>query len=257
VDAVVENHNTLFGKLSSTLTNAEKDEVWDQVLARVNSVSSTIRNKEELKKKYQSLKSEVKSKEASNKREIRKTGGGDAELEDHDELSQKILTTLPAVIIEGIRGGYDSSGKTCFLQCDFLSFHYHMSLLLITSNNLDRRSNFRPDPMADEPHNSSPTSSMTNTTIVVATPQEEGFGNGSRNPPDPTTVPVFQQTSRPKKGKRKKPNESTLYNLQARQVELLEDQVSVLKSIASLMETRNKIERKKLLLKKRKYESAS
>jgi hypothetical protein len=60
VDAVVENHNTLFGKLSSTLTNAEKDEVWDQVHARVNSVSSTIRNKEELKKKYQSLKSEVK-----------------------------------------------------------------------------------------------------------------------------------------------------------------------------------------------------
>jgi hypothetical protein len=111
--------------------------------------------------------------------------------------------------------------------------------------------------MAGEPHNSSPTSSMTNTTIVVATPQEEGFGIGSKNPPDPTPVPVSQETSRPKERKRKKPNESTLYNLQARQVQLLEDQVSVLKNIASLMETRNKIERKKLLLKKRKYESAT
>lgn len=71
----------------------------------------------------------------------------------------------------------------------------------------------------------------------------------SRNEEDPS----INESPRPTK--RKLP-ETTLYQLQTRQVTLLETQVKELKRIGDLMQQRNNIEEEKLKLKRKKFESS-
>jgi hypothetical protein len=66
----VLHHESLFGKFLATLTNSRKDELWIVVLEKVNAVSPILRTLDEIKKKYQALKKDVKAKEAHNRREI-------------------------------------------------------------------------------------------------------------------------------------------------------------------------------------------
>lgn len=65
--------------------------------------------------------------------------------------------------------------------------------------------------------------------------------------------PSINESPRPTK--RKLP-ETTLYQLQTRQVTLLETQVKELKRIGDLMQQRNNIEEEKLKLKRKKFESS-
>jgi hypothetical protein len=107
----VLHHESLFGKFSATLTNSRKDELWIVVLEKVNAVSPILRTLDEIKKKYQALKKDVKAKEAHNRREILETGGGSADLKSQDEVGSRILSTIPCVAIEAVSGGFDSSGN--------------------------------------------------------------------------------------------------------------------------------------------------
>ena len=53
------------------------------------------------------MKSEVKGIAAHNAREIRKTGGGEADLMDLDEVNETVEQMIPAVSIEGVPAALD------------------------------------------------------------------------------------------------------------------------------------------------------
>jgi hypothetical protein len=108
----------LGGKLSSTVTSQTKDKLWREVLDKVNAVSTAQppRELEEIKKKWQCLKSHTKAAAALIVKEIRKTGGGEAEAPELDEIGRKIMQVIPTVEVEGIRGGIDVSQRKCYYQ---------------------------------------------------------------------------------------------------------------------------------------------
>jgi len=113
VDGVADNYDALVGKFSAKLSGQRKDELWKEILAKVNVVNhiTLTRSLDEIKKKFQGLKKDVKAKESSNRREINKTGGGMANIVSHDRLGQRILQCIPEVVIGGILGGVDTSSE--------------------------------------------------------------------------------------------------------------------------------------------------
>ena len=112
VDGVAAHHEKLFGKFSPILSDATKEDLWLEILENVNSKSSAVppRTVQEIKKKYQALKSEVKGVASQRKREMTATGGGQVQPEKPlTEIQEKLLQTIPLVQIEGIPGGIDVS----------------------------------------------------------------------------------------------------------------------------------------------------
>lgn len=66
----------LFGKFGGAVTAAAKDKCWADVAAVVTSASGIERSAKEVKKKWSTVKSAVKSTVSSAKKDLHKTGGG-------------------------------------------------------------------------------------------------------------------------------------------------------------------------------------
>ncbi|OXA45395.1 t-SNARE domain-containing protein 1 [Folsomia candida] len=95
VDEIVANLSLLFGQFTTKITPEIQSEAWGRVLLKVNALGVVPggRKLSEIKKKYQQLKSEVKTKGAAIKRELNETGGGESALSQLDDLQEKILST--------------------------------------------------------------------------------------------------------------------------------------------------------------------
>ncbi|XP_056015280.1 LOW QUALITY PROTEIN: nuclear apoptosis-inducing factor 1-like [Ostrea edulis] len=113
VDAVSINYSILYGKFSSSLTNARKTATWQQVTDKVNAVSlQCTRDVVEVKKKWQDLQSAAKKKEAERRKKMMKTGGGPLDHPSMNLWEEKVLQVIPSTAISGISGGTDTSETT-------------------------------------------------------------------------------------------------------------------------------------------------
>ena len=105
---VSENKNVLFSKFLDTVTNEKKKIAWHAIRIKVNSVSSTERTTNEVRKKWSDWSSLVKIKGAKLKNNMKKTGGGSLEAPLLSPLEELVIDTIGVTAVEGINGGRDS-----------------------------------------------------------------------------------------------------------------------------------------------------
>jgi len=94
----------LFGSFSSTLTKARNNLAWKSVTSEINKVGSKNRQVEQVKRKWENLKSDVKGKP-----KMRKTGGGEAESKLPTSDENRMMGIIGTSSIRGISGGIDTS----------------------------------------------------------------------------------------------------------------------------------------------------
>jgi len=80
-----------------------------EVAAKVSAVGGVKRMAEEVRKKWQSMKTALKGKAAELNRERVKTGGGPGVAWELMEAEQRIVRLLNKVVVEGIKSQIDSA----------------------------------------------------------------------------------------------------------------------------------------------------
>ena len=73
-----ENMDILQSKLTNSVTNTKKNQVWENIAAAVNSVGVALRTTQEVRDKWKNLQSIAKKEFSGFKNEQKKTGGGPA-----------------------------------------------------------------------------------------------------------------------------------------------------------------------------------
>src|SRR4051812_32468977 len=116
VDGVALHYDGLHDQFAPKLTAQTRENLWEEILENVNAKSTADppRTVDEIKKKFQQLKSKVKAAAAFNKREMGATGGGQAKIATLNAVGEKILELIPQVEVDGIVGGLDSSAREYF-----------------------------------------------------------------------------------------------------------------------------------------------
>ncbi|KAI2646901.1 Myb-related transcription factor, partner of profilin [Labeo rohita] len=76
ITQVQSNQLVLFGSLKSGIKGSQKNAVWNEITAAVNSVDDVNRTSVEVKKKWADLKLSTKKRLAALKRSTTQTGGG-------------------------------------------------------------------------------------------------------------------------------------------------------------------------------------
>ena len=107
VEEVGKRKEVLFAKFSAVITNQRKKMEWQEIADRMNVVSKQVRDQKDVKKKWQDLSSSSKKKESCRRREMNKTGGGEAEYENVSTMEQKVIAVIGEEAVEGIVGGFD------------------------------------------------------------------------------------------------------------------------------------------------------
>ncbi|KAL1490657.1 hypothetical protein ABEB36_013316 [Hypothenemus hampei] len=102
VDTVLEKINIIENKQSDAVTWKEKNKAWDSIATKFNALSGQInRTAKELKLKYDCIKKNIKKKQARNKFERFKTGGGEASIEELTNYEEKVLSYI-ALGVDGL-----------------------------------------------------------------------------------------------------------------------------------------------------------
>ena len=107
VEEVGKRKEVLFTKFSAVVTNQRKKMEWQEIADRMNVVSRQVRDQKDVKKKWQDLSSSSKKKESCRRREMNKTGGGEADYESVSTTEQKVIAVIGEEAVEGIVGGFD------------------------------------------------------------------------------------------------------------------------------------------------------
>ncbi|XP_041347010.1 myb/SANT-like DNA-binding domain-containing protein 4 [Gigantopelta aegis] len=90
----------------------KRKKAWENVAKVINANRhGVIRTADAVKKRWQDLRSAVKSKEAKRPRELTKTGGGKGEIITLDPIEERVLELVGNCAIEGINGVVDSGEK--------------------------------------------------------------------------------------------------------------------------------------------------
>ena len=95
IELFVQHNDFLNAKLDNTVTAKAKNQQYKEICEKVNSVGGNNRTLESIKNNWQTIKKLVKGK-ASNffaavKRSVRKTGGGEGEIETEQKI-EDVLT---------------------------------------------------------------------------------------------------------------------------------------------------------------------
>lgn len=94
--------------MNSTVSNAIKKRLWEEMTSKVNEVNRTVA---EIKKKCSSLQSATKTKASQNGREAGKKGAC-PQRSDLTVLEDKITGIIGETAIEGVVAGIDSLENT-------------------------------------------------------------------------------------------------------------------------------------------------
>ena len=110
VDLVKEKKSQLFGSLSASFTFEEKNKVWDDLASRLSALHGTVRNRDDVIKKWSNL------------------------LSKHNPLEDKIKSIKGKQVFEGIASGVDITIEPTHSQVSFDSDQMVMSPLLSTDD---------------------------------------------------------------------------------------------------------------------------
>ena len=121
-EKVEENLTILQSKLTNSVTNQKKNEIWQKIADAVNAVGVTVRTTAEVREKWKSLHSQAKREFTELAKEQKKTGGGPA---------PKMPSTSTAKIIDLLKDtpsftgleGFESKGERIFI-----SYNWYLKL---------------------------------------------------------------------------------------------------------------------------------
>ena len=133
VDLVQEKKSQLFGSLSASFTFEEKNKVWDDLASRLSALHGTVRNRDDVIKKWSNLLSKNKPLIADKIPSRNKTGGGPPG-SALTPLEDKIKSIKGKQIFEGIASGVDITIEPTHSQVSFDSDQMVMSPLLSTDD---------------------------------------------------------------------------------------------------------------------------
>jgi hypothetical protein len=88
---------------------AVKEMAWQAITQEVSAASGISRTSEEVKKKWAAIKTATKSKVASNRKSVRKTGGGPPDDLELTTVEENVLELIGKEAVEGVDGGLDTS----------------------------------------------------------------------------------------------------------------------------------------------------
>lgn len=107
-----ENNHILTGALGPSLTQKDKDNIYQNIKVRVNSIAPCERSLSSIIQKWQNLRKNLKTKVANfyadKRKDIRKTGGGEGNPDvtsdepDLDDIEKMIFDTLPQESVTGM-----------------------------------------------------------------------------------------------------------------------------------------------------------
>lgn len=110
IDKVEDNYKILSAKFSDVITSQEKNKVWNDIAEAVNAVSTVQRTTDELKKKWEDLKTRTKKKASETKKEMGKTGGGEVEGDSAlTETELRIIGIIGETLVYGLKDGMDTA----------------------------------------------------------------------------------------------------------------------------------------------------
>ena len=110
-DEYEKRKKILTAPFSSTITNQVKVKEWNRVAEAVNQIGAKKRTGKEVKRKWENIKSSMKSKLADKfkKGHFTVTGGGSPTGELPTSSEARMLSLIGETSVFGIDGGFDSS----------------------------------------------------------------------------------------------------------------------------------------------------
>ena len=109
VENVEKHYRMISSKLSDTVTCEKKKKVWLSITNSVNSCGVCKRSIENVKKKWEDLKSRTKAKGVFVNQEQTGTGGGKKLNVQLTDLERRILGLLGETVIRGLPGAVDTA----------------------------------------------------------------------------------------------------------------------------------------------------
>ena len=112
VDEIEGNYQIISAKFTDAVTNDKKNKVWIAITNNVNAVSCVQRTVDEIRRKWDDLKSRTKKKANDVKKDRQKTGGGEREEPDLTEFEQRVINLIGTTVVYGLKGGIDTDDAT-------------------------------------------------------------------------------------------------------------------------------------------------
>ncbi|KAG5873486.1 hypothetical protein JTB14_029163 [Gonioctena quinquepunctata] len=109
LDLINKEKNIIENKTTNKFTNDEKDKAWQRVTAAFNALALHRRNMDQLKSKYDNLKTKTRKVVAAQRTYIKGTGGGPPVTDKFDPVIENVLKIINIKTVVG----FDS-----ILDCD-------------------------------------------------------------------------------------------------------------------------------------------
>ncbi|CAH1955485.1 unnamed protein product [Acanthoscelides obtectus] len=110
ISLVIKNKDVIESKTSGTGTWIPKSSVWQSIEQEFQALTGCHREAKTLRDKYFNLKKKTKSKFATNKRNIIKTGGDSCQLQTFDLIDTQ-LQEIVGPQLEGLTNNYDDDSS--------------------------------------------------------------------------------------------------------------------------------------------------
>ncbi|KAG5875188.1 hypothetical protein JTB14_006847 [Gonioctena quinquepunctata] len=109
LDLINKERNIIENKTTNKFTNDEKDKAWQRVTAAFNALALHRRNMDQLKSKYDNLKTKTRKVVVAQRTYIKGTGGGPPVTDKFDPVIENVLKIINIKTVVG----FDS-----ILDCD-------------------------------------------------------------------------------------------------------------------------------------------
>ena len=113
-EKVEETLAILQSKLTNSITNQKKNELWSKIAAAVNAVGTEKRTLNEVKEKWKNLHSSAKKEFAGFTKERKKTGGGPAPKAPSAATAKIIELFKETLSFTGLEGFETGAGKLIY-----------------------------------------------------------------------------------------------------------------------------------------------
>ncbi|XP_064639555.1 nuclear apoptosis-inducing factor 1-like [Lineus longissimus] len=108
---VEKYYSIINGKFGDSVTMQRKNETWKKITDHVNAASTCLRTVDEIKKKWEDLKTRTKRKATGIKKTVNETGNvplKDTPVEQLTDVENRIVGLLGVIRTQGIDGGIDT-----------------------------------------------------------------------------------------------------------------------------------------------------
>ncbi|XP_041349160.1 myb/SANT-like DNA-binding domain-containing protein 4 [Gigantopelta aegis] len=109
VENVSENIGTIKSKLTNSVTNNLKKQVWQSITDQVNSVGVERSDRDDVKEKRRSMYTSAKKKNAEYKKSLTKTGGGPSSKELSPKTQKIVDLFSDDPSFSGLNGGMETA----------------------------------------------------------------------------------------------------------------------------------------------------